>query len=65
VQPEPRGSNSPSINPLIYKAGIPVVLALGIYLLPVPVGVNPLGLHMLGIFVGTVVALILQPLPTG
>lgn len=63
--PQPRVPKPSRLNPLIYQAGLPVVLAVGIYLLPVPVGVNPLGLHMLGIFVGTIVALILQPLPTG
>ncbi len=48
-----------------YPAAVPVVLGLIIYFMPVPDGVDPKGMHMLGIFVGTIVALILQPLPTG
>ena len=32
--------------------------------LPVPDGVEPTGMRMLGIFLGTILALILQPLPT-
>lgn len=41
-----------------------VAVALLIYFLPVPEGVDSRGMHMLGIFVGTILALILQPLPT-
>ncbi|ATI35670.1 anion permease [Rhodococcus erythropolis] len=48
-----------------YPAAVPVILGLIIYFMPVPDGVDPKGMHMLGIFVGTIVALILQPLPTG
>jgi divalent anion:Na+ symporter, DASS family len=50
---------------MFYKAAIPLLLVLAIYFLPTPAGVDPNGMHMLGIFVGTIVALILQPLPTG
>jgi DASS family divalent anion:Na+ symporter len=50
---------------MFYKAGIPLLLVVAIYFLPTPAGVDPQGMHMLGIFVGTIVALILQPLPTG
>src|SRR5665811_2181721 len=58
--PKGRGPQS-----MFYKAGIPVLLVVAIYFLPTPAGVEPQGMHMLGIFVGTIVALILQPLPTG
>src|SRR5664279_4808392 len=58
--PKGRGPQS-----MFYKAGIPVLLVVAIYFLPTPAGVDPQGMHMLGIFVGTIVALILQPLPTG
>ncbi len=51
--------------PYLYKAGVPVVVAVVVYLLPVPDGVEPTGMRMLGIFLGTILALILQPLPTG
>src|ERR1039458_2599149 len=50
---------------MFYKAGIPVLLVVAICFLPTPAGVDPQGMHMLAIFVGTIVALILQPLPTG
>ena len=53
------------VNPLLYKAGVPILLLVGIYFLPAPAGVEPHGMAMLAIFVGTIVALILQPLPTG
>ncbi len=71
----PRESQAPAVppptassrhwNPLFYKAGIPVALALGIFFLPSPAGVDGNGMRMLGIFVGTIAALILQPLATG
>src|SRR5664280_668858 len=60
VAPKERGPQS-----MFYRAGIPVLVVVAIYFLPTPAGVDPQGLHMLGIFVGTIVALILQPLPTG
>ena len=57
---------------LILKAGIPILVAGIIWFLPVPTTlakagtplVAPTGMHLLGIFVGTIVALITQPLPT-
>ncbi|MFW0783988.1 anion permease [Gordonia sp. CPCC 206044] len=52
-------------SPLWYKAAIPVVVGLVVYFLPNPDGVDPNGMHMLGIFVATILGLILQPLPTG
>ncbi|KJF24466.1 Inner membrane protein ybhI [Rhodococcus sp. AD45] len=59
VEPEP------SMMKRYYPAAVPVILGLIIFFLPVPDGVDPKGMQMLGIFVGTIVALILQPLPTG
>ena len=50
---------------LLWKAGVPILVALAVYFLPVPDGVEPTGMQMLGIFLGTILALILQPLPTG
>ncbi|MCH3944078.1 MAG: anion permease [Atopobiaceae bacterium] len=41
-----------------------IAIGLVIYFLPVPDGVDARGMHMLGIFVATIVALVLQPLPT-
>ncbi len=54
------------------KAGLPIVVTLVIWFLPVPSMLGPdgaplvadTGMHMLAIFVGTVVGLITQPLPT-
>ena len=49
---------------LVIKFAIMVVVALAIYFIPPPAGVDPRGMHMLAIFVGTILGLILQPLPT-
>lgn len=57
---------------MLWKVGLPVAVTLGMWFIPVPgtVGpdgsalVDPKGMHMLAIFVGTIVALITQPLPT-
>ncbi|WEV65115.1 DASS family sodium-coupled anion symporter [Bifidobacterium sp. ESL0764] len=48
----------------IIKAAICVVVGLAIFVIPPPQGVHPGGMHMLGVFVGTILGLILQPLPT-
>ena len=42
---------------------IPVISGLGIYFLPVPNGVTELGWSYLSVFVGVIVALILEPFP--
>lgn len=46
------------------KVAIIAIVTLAIYFLPVPEGVDPRGMHMTAIFVGTILGLILQPLPT-
>lgn len=56
---------TPPWVPYLWKAGIPILVAAVVYFLPVPDGVEPTGMRMLGIFLGTILALILQPLPTG
>src|SRR5215207_9181295 len=43
----------------------PIALGLLVYLLPQPDGVKPGGWAVLAIFTGTVIGLILQPLPLG
>ena len=48
----------------LIRAAVCVIVAAIIYVMPVPAGVDPRGMHMLGIFIGTILALILQPLPT-
>lgn len=48
----------------LMKALVCVVVGLAIFLIPAPHGVDPRGMHLLGVFVGTILALILQPLPT-
>lgn len=53
------------VTPIWYKAAIPLVVGAVIYFLPTPDGIDPGGMHMLGIFVATILGLILQPLPTG
>lgn len=52
-----------SAKTAIHVAIIVAVTAI-IYFLPAPEGVDPRGMHMAGIFVGTILGLILQPLPT-
>lgn len=49
---------------LLWKLGVMLGLAVVIALLPTPAGVEGRGMLMLGIFVATIVGLILQPLPT-
>ena len=41
-----------------------VVVTVAVYVVPPPQGVDPRGVHMLAIFIGTVLGLILQPLPS-
>jgi len=57
---------------MLVRAGVPVAVALVVWFLPVPDALDaegerlvaPEGMHMLAIFVGTIVGLITQPLPT-
>ncbi|MGV9827127.1 MULTISPECIES: anion permease [unclassified Gordonia (in: high G+C Gram-positive bacteria)] len=53
------------MNPLWWRAGIPLIVGLIIFFIPAPDGVDANGMRMLGIFVATILGLILQPLPTG
>nr|WP_328698770.1 DASS family sodium-coupled anion symporter [Brevibacterium rongguiense] len=46
------------------KFAIMAAAALAIYFIPPPAGVDERGMHMLAIFVATILGLILQPLPT-
>lgn len=48
----------------LWKIAVMVVVGLAIYFIPAPDGVDPRGMHMLAIFVATIVGLILQPMPT-
>lgn len=49
---------------MVLKAAVILAATLAIWFLPVPDGVQPRGMHMAGIFVGTILGLVLQPLPT-
>ena len=49
---------------MLWKFGLMVLVGAVIFFIPVPEGVDPRGMHMLGIFVATILGLILQPLPT-
>lgn len=51
-------------NLLIIKVAIILAVTLAIYFIPPPAGVEPRGMHMAAIFVGTILGLIFQPLPT-
>lgn len=48
----------------LIKAAIILVTVLVIWFIPPPEGVDPRGMHMAAIFVGTILGLVLQPLPT-
>lgn len=49
---------------MIIKVAAIVLVTVVLYFMPVPEGVDPRGMHMAGIFAGTILGLILQPLPT-
>lgn len=49
---------------LIIKVIVILAVTLAIYVIPAPATVDPRGMHMTAIFVGTILGLILQPLPT-
>ncbi|MFJ3031846.1 anion permease [Rothia terrae] len=51
-------------NMVIAKVVAILAVTLILYFMPVPEGVDPRGMHMAGIFAGTILGLILQPLPT-
>mgnify|MGYP001817669841 CR=1 FL=1 len=50
---------------LVFRYFIPLALGLLIWFLPPPMGVEPAGIHLLAIFVATIVGIILKPLPMG
>lgn len=49
----------------ILRVVIPLLVALVLWPLPAPAGVDPAGMHLLAIFVATIVGVILKPLPMG
>lgn len=51
--------------PAVARAAVPVAAAVVIWLLPPLWGLEPGAMHMLALFVGTILGLILQPLPQG
>ncbi len=64
----PEAPAQPTANPLdrnmIIKVAVILATVLVIWLIPPPEGVDPRGMHMAAIFVGTILGLVLQPLPT-
>ncbi|SEN77983.1 DASS family sodium-coupled anion symporter [Cryobacterium luteum] len=57
-------TEAPGRRTVIVKVAAILLVTLAIYLVPPPDGVDARGMHMLAIFVGTILGLILQPLPT-
>ena len=55
----------PGARRKVLKFAIPLGVAAGIWLLPAPEGVDPAGMHLLAIFVATIVGVIVKPLPMG
>lgn len=53
-----------SNRPMMIKTVVIVSAVLGLWFIPAPEGVDPRGMHMAAIFVGTILGLVLQPLPT-
>jgi DASS family divalent anion:Na+ symporter len=47
------------------RLGIPVGIGVAIWLLPAPGGVTGEAWHLFAIFVATIVAIVLEPLPMG
>ena len=50
---------------IILKFLIPVLIGIGISLIPVPLGIEPRGWSLFAIFVATIVGLIAKPMPMG
>lgn len=44
---------------------VPIAVGIIIWFLPVPAGLNPKAIHMLGIFLGTIAAILTNPMPSG
>ena len=57
----PRGS----VGRSCFRYGVPLVLGLAIWFVPAPSGVDPAGMHLLAVFIATIVGIILKPLPMG
>jgi DASS family divalent anion:Na+ symporter len=49
----------------VFRFIIPVLVAIGLWFVPPPEGVDAAGMHLLAIFVATIVGIILKPLPMG
>ena len=47
------------------RALIPVIIGLGMFLIPTPGGLEPRAWHMLALFVATIVAIIAKVMPMG
>lgn len=63
--PPPHTTGAPQERTILaLKVAAIVIVTIAIWLIPAPPGVDPRGMHMAAIFVGTILGLILQPLPT-
>jgi DASS family divalent anion:Na+ symporter len=49
----------------VFSFGAPLAAGIVLWFLPSPSGVDPAGMHLLAIFVATIVGIILKPLPMG
>ncbi|MCJ7629101.1 MAG: anion permease [Longimicrobiales bacterium] len=47
------------------RFSLPLALGVAIWFVPAPSGVDPEGMHLLAIFIATIVGIILKPLPMG
>ena len=48
-----------------HRYAIPLCLGIGMWFVPAPPGVDPTGMHLLAIFIATILGIILKPLPMG
>ena len=48
-----------------FRYTVPLVLGLVVWFVPAPSGVDPAGMHLLAVFIATIVGIILKPLPMG
>ncbi|MDL2059871.1 DASS family sodium-coupled anion symporter [Mesosutterella sp. AGMB02718] len=58
-------ASSPARKPEYWRWIVPVAVGLAIWFLPPPSGLDPKAIHMLGLFVGTIVGILCAPLPSG
>ena len=65
TKPKERRAASKTKGRLLARLAIPGVVAVAIWFVPPPAGVDTAAMHLLAIFVATIVGIILEPIPMG